>query len=224
MTTLAEYHQAAAAWVRQQRGKLGTPEEPESHDTLSAQIGYHTGAKISGETLRWWEALKLKKRISGEKEEAIAAYCQATGQDHPAWLPRRNVPQAAANDPIEYIRQATPGRAGEVAEIAAAAIRWLVQNGFGGAVDRPYPATQDQAIAAVLAQADFLIREMLMPVERWVRIVAGDRPTMGEAAMISRLFTPPGDADRVMALYLPPPPDPQKPGSQAAKQASKMKK
>jgi hypothetical protein len=221
MTTLAEYHQAAAAWVRDQRGKLGTPEEPESHDTLSAQIGYHTGAKISGETLRWWEALKLKKRISGEKEEAIAAYCKATGQDHPAWLPRRNAPKLAANDPIEYIRQATPGQAGEVAEIAAAAIRWLVERGFAGEVDRSYPETQDQAIAAVLSQADFLIREMLMPVERWGRIVAGDRPTMGEAAMISRLFTPPGDADRVMALYLP---DPQKPGSQTVKRASKIGK
>jgi hypothetical protein len=218
---LAEYHQAIAGWVKSQRILLGSKEEPVAHDTLSAQIGYQTGARISGESLRGWEQLKLKKRISGEKEEAIAAYCQATGQDHPAWLPRRGVTQSTATNPIDYITQAMPHQAAEVADIAAAAIRWLVHHGYSN--ERPYPLTQGEVIDAMIQRADHLIRDLTMPADRWGLIVAGDRPTMGEAAMISRLFTPPGDVDRVMALYLPPKPDPQKSGSQTVGRASKMK-
>jgi len=218
---LTDYHQAIAAWVKSQRILLGSEDGPAAHDTLSAQIGYQTGARISGESLRGWEAGKLKKRISGEKEDAIAAYCKATGQDHPDWLPRRGMTQSTATNPIDYITQALPHQAAEVADIAAAAIRWLVQHGYSN--ERPYPLTQGEVIDAMIQRADHLIRDLTMPAERWGLIVAGDRPTMGEAAMISRLFTPPGDADRIMNLYLPPKANPQKPGSQTLKQAGKMK-
>jgi hypothetical protein len=197
---LPEYHAAIAQWVADQRARLSDdPDYPASHDTLAAQIGYHAGERVSGEVLRRWETGLLKRRISAEKEEAIAAYCREVGLDLPNWL--RKPQTQSAKHPIDFISQAQPDQAGEIAQIVAAGIDWLARHGYPARQD--YPASKAGLIEAITHSQARLIAGGGILAPRLTDLMGGDNPTIGEALVISQLFTPPGDADRIVALYAP---------------------
>lgn len=199
---LAEYHAALSAWVASQRSRLGSEEEPVSHDVLAARIMRETGAEISGESLRGWEAQERKRRISGEKQQALAVYCRATGQPIPDWLGVTAPPDRAQLSPIDYIAQASRDQAGEVAEIVAAGVEWLARHGYPGRNE--YPATQQTLLGVIADKRSVLMAGCGMNERRIAAILQGAVPTVGEAGLISRLFDPPGDADRILQLYAKP--------------------
>jgi hypothetical protein len=197
---LADYHAALSDWVLSQRERLGSAEEPVSHDVLAARMMRETGAEISGESLRGWEAQERKRRISGDKQATLAAWCIATGQEIPEWLgPTIQRPDRAPVSPIDYIAQATPEQAGEIAEIVAAGVKWLSRHGYPERND--YPITQQALLGVIADKRSVLVAGGGMTDKRISALLKGATPTLGEAGLISRLFDPPGDADRILRLY-----------------------
>jgi len=183
--SLEDYRQGLSSWVRGERDRLAEDGVPISHRKLSVRIAIEIGADIDGETLRTWEAKPGKRRITPEKEEAIAAYCRATNQEIPKWLADRLSISVGMAPPIEYIRQAHPGQASQIAEIVAEGIKWLVNNGYATTTPKPKPRTieafrdelgQNAATIAQLAQ---------LPIERIQAIASGTEPIWAEALAIA---------------------------------------
>lgn len=87
MAKRAEYLEGIARWVLEQRKRLAQPSDDlASYRELAEDFLLKVGVSISRETFRAWEEKEIVKSASPEKEQAIALYCQQTGQEIPPWL------------------------------------------------------------------------------------------------------------------------------------------
>jgi hypothetical protein len=187
-----EYKQNLAKWVQSGVDRYGSPAK------FAAQMVTATGVYITGEQFRHWLDLEFANELAGDRLEIVAYDKGMAPQDVNGWLRGETVGNRAKHLKRYQIQAIYDLE--HLIEIQ----EWLteqVRTVFTALHRCDYPTSAAEFQEYLTRYPDWAATRSKIDPDRIQAIGEGAVPNLAELGDLSQCFMPPGDADRLAAIY-----------------------